>query len=502
MTMDAYKDSAPRRFAKGAVLALGFGTIWAAVSLWLGTTILNSGIGEEVPRSEMIRVSADGAPRIDSYPVDDYSRKTSRDLDGRELPETSTGGDIQQLFLTGEPRAWPAAAAGLPWTSRIRIFLNERDPTAVWYFIQDAEPQGTGAFVGYERVSNRVVGHIGLAGFREGPIPDDERIPASFEAAVNMQHWSSLPISVYSSAYGWSTQTVPGDVPPRLAHIPSGNILRVVDLDDGAVRTAFEAPEPIVSAAVPYLFSYMNRGGPNERDVQRAILVRTPGKVFRLDHAYKVIGTFVIPPEVPPGVALSWYEAGDGSAVVTSEPPMRDVAAHDNRKRDVMVYRVAADGAIREATKVELANGSALASGRAMLGLAAAVIPAPAPLLATEAAMASNDPNRGYPAALAAMLAASLPGLAAAAALATALAAAAWRRARAFGLPPRERAAWAAFVGLFGLPGWVGFRLHRAWPARAACPRCGARAPRDRPDCIACGEPFPAPAATGTEIFA
>lgn len=137
-----------------------------------------------------------------------------------------------------------------------------------------------------------------------------------------------------------------------------------------------------------------------------------------------------------------------------------------------------------------------------MLGLTAVAIPGPAPLFVVEAAAASNDQNRSYPAALAAMMAASLPWLVAVAVLATALAVAAWRRAGAFGLPARERAGWTAFVGLFGLPGWVGFRLHRRWPARAACPRCGARTPRDRSSCLACGEAFPAPAATGIEIFA
>ncbi|OJW14718.1 MAG: hypothetical protein BGO49_17185 [Planctomycetales bacterium 71-10] len=500
--MDAYKDSALRRFAKGAVLALGFGTIWAAVVFWLGSTVLYNGIGQEVPRAEMIQVASDGTPRIDSYPFNDYSQRSSRDLEGREIPNGSTAGDIiQYLYLAGEPRSWPAALAGPPWTSRIKPFFNERDPKAIWYFILDGGSGRTGSFVGYERVSNRRIGYLGMSGFRTTPVPLEERIPSSAPVTSYIQWGSSVPASVYSLSSP-SLGAAPSDVPPRLAHIFDGNILRVVDLADGSVRTAFESPEPIVSLAIPYLFSYFGQGAADEKGATRAILVRTPGKVFRLDHAYNVIGTFVIPPEVPPNASLNWYEARDGSAVVTFEPPTPAETVYDNQTRNVTLYQVAADGAIRKATTVELANGSPLASGRAMLGLTAAAIPAPVPLLVVEAAAASNDSNRNYPAALGAILRASIPGLIAVAVLATALAVAAWRRARAFGLPANERAGWAAFVGLFGLPGWVGFRLHRRWPARAACPRCGARAPRDRPSCLACGEAFPAPAATGIEIFA
>lgn len=498
--MGTYGFSLLRRFATAAVLALGFGTAWSALTLWLGTTLIGSGIGEEVPRTETIRVASDGTPMIESYPINDYSRRFLRDLEGRELPDEPSGGMIQFLYLSGEPRPWPAALAGLRWTERIRPFLDEQAPEAVWYFVLDESRDGTGAFVGYERVSNRVIGHIGLAGYRPGPIPAGERIPAASQETYSLQ-WSSQPASIYSLPAA-PVRLGPGDVPPRLVHIPAGNTLRVVDLGLRTVRTAFESPEAIESVAVPYLNAYFGPTGEKDRPASRAILVRTRGRLLRLDHAYNVIGEFAIPPEVPAEAALSWYEVRDGSAVVTFDPPMPDAAAYDYRKRRVMVYQVAADGVIRKATSVDLSNGSYVSSGRTMLALTAAGIPAPAPLLAIEATMAASDPNRGHSAALGAMLAASLPGLLAVAALATALAAEAWFRGRAYGMPLGERAAWAGFVCLFGLQGWVGFRFHRAWPARSACPRCLTHTPRDRPACTSCGEPFPLPEPTGTEIFA
>ncbi|MGD9128654.1 MAG: hypothetical protein PVH19_14855, partial [Planctomycetia bacterium] len=61
---------------------------------------------------------------------------------------------------------------------------------------------------------------------------------------------------------------------------------------------------------------------------------------------------------------------------------------------------------------------------------------------------------------------------------------------------------WVGVVWFFGLPAFLGYLAHRSWPARLPCPNCGELAPRDRDACYACHEKFPAPAPTGTEVFA
>jgi hypothetical protein len=94
------------------------------------------------------------------------------------------------------------------------------------------------------------------------------------------------------------------------------------------------------------------------------------------------------------------------------------------------------------------------------------------------------------------------PSLAAVVLLSLGLAAAAWRRSNAFALSRRERGVWTAVTAVFGVPAFVGFLLHRTWPAREPCPHCRANVPRDRVACAACETPFSAPALTGTEIFA
>ena len=63
-------------------------------------------------------------------------------------------------------------------------------------------------------------------------------------------------------------------------------------------------------------------------------------------------------------------------------------------------------------------------------------------------------------------------------------------------------AAWAVFALAFGLPGLVGYWLHRNWPHRARCPNCAAVVPRDRLKCAACEANFLPPAQLGIEVFA
>jgi hypothetical protein len=75
-----------------------------------------------------------------------------------------------------------------------------------------------------------------------------------------------------------------------------------------------------------------------------------------------------------------------------------------------------------------------------------------------------------------------------------------FRRHRRYGLS--WPGAWAVLVFLLGVPGFLAYLAHRAWPPRIACPACGKPAPRDRETCLACGKPFAPPAPQGTEVFA
>jgi hypothetical protein len=76
---------------------------------------------------------------------------------------------------------------------------------------------------------------------------------------------------------------------------------------------------------------------------------------------------------------------------------------------------------------------------------------------------------------------------------------AAYRRQRRYALP--HPAAWAVFAFLLGIPGWVAYRFHRAWPVLEECPACHQASPRDREACLDCGVAFPPPPLKGIEVF-
>jgi hypothetical protein len=92
------------------------------------------------------------------------------------------------------------------------------------------------------------------------------------------------------------------------------------------------------------------------------------------------------------------------------------------------------------------------------------------------------------------------PGLLGTTAISIVLAVLCYCRHRKYGLPWTW--VWTALVLLFGVPAYLGYLVHRAWPARLPCPHCGRLAPRDRPACFACGRDFPTPTPKGFEVFA
>lgn len=503
MIMVARKNSLLRQLLLAATLAIGFATLWGVLVIWLGTSIHEAWSGRSRHPRETLVVTKDGTLLIQSMSLDNLRLVTYRDLNGREHDDAEDKDQLPAVTLSGERGTGVSFLSQPGWQQRIKIFRDEREPTAAWYFVHDGKPQGSGYFVGYERVSNRLIGSIGLAGFRAQTVPPDERIPVRGELINDDTYrssWSSAQFSIYYSYYIYSWQIRPHrwDVPPRLVHVPSGNRLRVVDLAARTVTTVFEAPEPIVSVGVPGL-SANSVGEPTK---QRPILVRTAQTIYKLDHQYNVISAFTIPAEIDRHSTVTWYETDNGQAVAEFLGPRKTEEA-DEVVTKPMVYRVADDGAIRGSFELTLHYGWREMNARARDILVALGIPAPAALLAAESFMAmAIDPVQDLPAALGAMLRRSWPLLVGVLALSAVLATITWRRGCAFGLSRREQTTWAVFVLLFGFPAGVGFLLSRRWPVREPCPHCHARSPRDRDACAACGTPFPAPSLKGIEIFA
>jgi len=487
-----------RQLLWAATLATGFGTVWFGLVLWVGTSFQQEWHGGRRywPPREDLEMRSDGTPLIVKTHWDDLSLTTYRDLSGREQDVSDRSALLPAVSTAGAHRTSGFFSSHLGWEQRLKPFVNEREPTVNWFFVHDGKPRGAGYFVGYERVSNRRVGFIGLSGFRSHSIPAAEWIPVRGELIGDYSMWSSAPASIYSGGR-WVARPERWDLPPRLVYVPSGNFLRLVDLGARTVTTVFETAEPIESPGIPRLSNW-STGRPTQ---EQPILVRTRQQIYVLDHKHNVIKVFTIPTEVDRQSPVQWYEIGNGQAFAVFVRPSATGEPENLTKRTV--YRVADDGAIQEGFELTLQSGAVAQSKQARAFLLALGLPAPAILFVVDLLIALGiDRIQSYPAFFLILLRSSGPSLLAVFALSAILAILAWRRSRSFGLAKREQIAWVVFVLLFGLAAYVGFLLYRRWPIRQPCLSCHAQAPRDRAACTECGTRFPDPSLKGIEIFA
>lgn len=497
MIMNPHPTSLPRSLLAALILAMGFGVAWFTIFGWVGFAALWSA-GRSHGVSETLIVGSDGTPLIQTIQWDNRSRVTTRDLSGRPRDVVDRSNEIPAIYLYPPRETGLGLFSPLTWHQRIKVFLDERQPDAVWYFLHDGRSAGSGYFVGYERGSNRRIGYIGLSGPSEQPPRAEDRIPVRGELLHDYESWSSAGFGVYSMESVGALDSQ--DLPPRLVHLPSGKLLRLVDLDARTVKTVFEAPELISSVGVPLLKSFASGF---KSTSEPPILVMADRTIYRLDRAYDVKGTFTLPSEVEPQSLIIWYETAGGQAIVqcTVRSSEGDARGAEGATR-VRLYRVARDGTVQETHDVSLRSGGNQPSEWAAIWLGVVSLPSPVVLIATGLIAAATNPARGAWAMILHLLRISWPALAAVLVLSLILAAITWRRSRAFGFSERECVSWSSFVLLFGVPGFVGFLAHRRWPVRLPCPHCQARTPRDRAACSACGEPFPPAPLKGNEVFA
>jgi hypothetical protein len=483
MIMLMRKFSLLRQLLWGTTLATGFGTVWFLLVLWLGGSILQAWQSEpqNAPPYEQLVVRSDGTPLIRSTPYRNPSAMTYRDMGGRpqNAPDQQ---DVLSAVSTYSAHGRPSFfSPELSWHERLKVFTDERNAT--WYFVHDGWPDGAGYFVGYERGTNRRVGFIGLNGLRSVPVPPAEWIPVRGELVSG--EWSSLPLWM-NSGQGWPhnvRQDGPGDLPPRLVYVPSGNRLRLVDLAAATVTTVFEATEPIESPGIPRLWSW---SGGRKGKVQ-PILVRTKQQIYALDRQHKVIKVFTIPTEAERKSAAEWYETESGQSIVVFTGTG---------------YRLGDDGAINDRFEFKLQSGGGFGVNQMWQHYCLALsLPAPMMLFLADV-LIEFDRLKNEPAAVRALLERVGPSLLAVIALSIALAITTWRRSGSFGLPKIDQITWAVFVLVFGFFAFMGFLLYRRWPIRLKCPNCHQPAPRDRPECALCGTGFPEPALKGIEVFA
>ncbi|HZV06270.1 MAG TPA: hypothetical protein VE999_14420 [Gemmataceae bacterium] len=482
------------------MLAIGFLVVWGLIAFWavqVGTHVV-AGIS---PHSVMIRVRSvlfflpDGTPVI-GYQESDRHR-VLRDLQGSPVAEP----DGVRPFLThatlpAKP-VTPSLEDELSWDQRINSFADGRVPHGFWYFVTDGRRDGSGYFVGYDSENRSCLGYLGLGGFKESPLPNEERIPFAGPASgpqaglqgrllcnqtgfASHPHFNNAGRAGKGSVSSWDVYV----------HSRDGKLYHA-DLQKRTIHVAFDR-SPFISAALTAGVFDAVHGLPYRP------AVRTADAVLVLDEHGGMLKRFPIPASLRER-DINFAETSTGGAVMYAETP-EDLFTSEV---EYHICRLDSEGRSWEATTVL----PFLDSDRFILTAAGFVIPSPLGLAGTVGTLRTwmlldFGLATTYPEALGQALTEFRSAFAIAQLLAFGFAVLCYRRQVRYGASRAERIIWPLFVLVLGLPGWIGYRFGRSWPVLETCPECFVNVPRDREHCVRCTNDFPRPALKGTEVFA
>jgi hypothetical protein len=465
------------------VLAAGFSAVWAVVVFWSSFAAFEV-LEPRLPIHSVV-VTREGVPLVRAY--DRATEKTTY--------STLTGGEVRkpepvpqhdtQLPVPERPSFGPQS-----WGQRIIPLTLGRPTAEYWYLLADGVPPGTAYFVGYDGETARRIGYLGAKGFQlELPGPAD-RFSVDDKALFERRALATPP-SLTLQASSLREGLIQYDA---LRILGRGYLLcrdRLVEYDLKArrIRTVGHFPGAFSTSA---LETWQPATGQLEWDVA----IRMPTEVAVLNLRTDQTQRFVLPAEVREG-SVHFYQTGPREAILAFEP-----AQSTSPVSGTDVLRIDSEGRILSRNEVRWPVRWWNSNAPSVFGtVIAAAFPAPLPALGVLPLVhAPVNCEHEWPAAWLHGLVPAWVHLVPVFLLAAALAWECRRIQRRRGAP--RTGAWMVFVFLFGVPGLVGYLVHRRWPPMIACEACRTPVPRDRQACLRCGKPFPAPPRTGKEVFA
>jgi hypothetical protein len=485
-----------RPLCLAALLAVGFGLAWGFPVGWCLSFVQSALRADDI--YEQLEVWDNGTPVIASRRVGAWQDVTYRTLEGE--PITFEGDRPPTLHRTGFATV-PKRKRDFQrrWGSRISPINDGNRPATYWYFLHDGKTDGSGYFVGYDSKAKQRVGTIGTDGFRPGLVPTAEH----FQIHSDFFPYGGggfLPADYYYSG-GYEPRSRAsfrgrGRIPGWVVHLNSAGRLIRVDLRQRKVEVLFDSPELISLAKLTRGTSHQ----PNdEADEREYLALRTTQEVAVLDLQGNEEARYAIPTDLREQT-FALYELDEEELLTETS----DFIRSDGVRKHHFRWMNHAGESLRE-EQVEVNGMIGRFDRRVESCIIATVIPSPivstlVTTLLKPAQYMGNRETNNYAEALSLSLSHTWPALLLTYLLGAAFSYATYRRQCRFGLP--HTGWWTLFVFVLGLPGFMGYWLHRRWPPRLPCPTCGAHAPRDRETCFACETEFPAPLPRGTEVFA
>lgn len=352
------------------------------------------------------------------------------------------------------------------WAGWLFAFPDNSSPPTYWYFVVAADTlNGRGYFVGYDSQTRLAVGYLGRDGFTNTMPVRDAQFPidgARFRYGGSLFGCLTSGQTQGFSPGGLVTSRSDCTYPPWIFYLHSGAQMLKIDLAGRTVGKAIEADDVLSIGQVVHrepedAYSTKN---------QQTLALRRPDRVTYFNPVDESALDWSIPSELR-DKDFTFYPVTEQMAIVDIAHPIDSRQRHEHEL--VWLNRT---GGVTRREQVSLKGYPAATTG---FEAAAPFLVLPEPLLwACVLPTIDADQPRGIPAfadAWQGVLFVSLTTV-----IAVFLAD---RKQRRAGLP--RSYAWLAFVLLLGMPGYLGFLVHRRWPRQAM---------------------VPPPEMTGSEIFA
>ncbi len=502
----------------GLGLALIAGVIWVGGVGYLKSTMKDesSAPSSETFTGETVYFRRDGSPVIyGTYPSPrGHEVMQYRDLDGKEVVFDEK--EILRscgLFADRGKTHW-----NVQWRDRVLAFSDQQLTPTFWYFVHDGRKEGRGYFVGYEASADhetafsstkeKRVGFIGLSGFRQDSVPEDEQFQISpitwgINNRLHSKQWAAYR-GQYPQRYPF---TVPGSLLTQIFIIADDGLYQV-DLKERTSQRILDLPASEI-LDVDFLTTSPN-DPPKEinEGVPSQVLVRTDKEILFLDPLGTLQSHLPLPESLRAARELILYEpVGDKYYAVATERKWEGQQFHlrcfpycfDSQGQVLWTKDVELTAPVRHQDhRLEAAYFWAV--GAPLSADFAFFVIGPWEGLQNgktylESFIASCDDfsqsNLGNPYLL-------IPLMHLYAFLWAVLA---WKRETRYGSSGGQRWMWTLFVYLLGLPALLGYLTHRQWPRLEECPSCKRSVPVDQDSCTQCGSEWPSPARTGIELI-
>ncbi len=469
------------------VLTLGTAMIWSVVSDFCGDAIRQWQFRQR-PLAELVNefvlLAEKGTPLIGSFSIFDSRRHNFyRTLDGEHVES--------QRHLSSTPIMGPDALedVDLPigWSERIRGISDRETVQGFWYLIHDGRPEGHAWLEGFDSVTKQRVGYIGRHGFRTAPPTREDLFPVDWDVFQTYAHVRSS-VTIGGVPYRSVTaKPSPGDIPPWVVYLISNGKLVEIDVRERRVRTLLEEASLISAVVVPH-----SSKDATNRFFGQVVAVRSTDRLWIIDPCTKRTQQYAIPDP---------FRRSTFGIFVVDDQILLTNDRWSARGEPVMLVWLSQDGRVLEEHSVSLRS---IVYPQRSDWAHVAMLPVPIALALDFFLRRPLDQLRDgtaatYSQALTASWRRYRAPFVALCLLSIALAVWCFWRHRRYAQAGAW--AWCGFVLLLGVPGLVGYLLHRRWPVHEPCPACGRPAVVDRDTCQHCRVAFPTPELQGIEVF-